>query len=242
MMALVAGDVQAAESSAQQAMRAAEGDDDETLTFFGGLMMWTWWQRDELASPESGFWEVAAQAPVAYPTVRAILALAHAESGERDAGLAALRSLADLGVLTAAEDRTDGVSLAMAGAACSVVGDESCDIASRVYEEMRPYAGTAIVTRAPVTACLGPADQYLGLLAGVIGDRALAEVHFETSLRLARRMVSAPFVAAAEVELARALRQRGRQGERAAVLLRHAEESALRMGLWRIARMAAEPG
>ena len=75
-----------------------------------------------------------------------------------------------------------------------------------------------------------------------MGDRALAEVHFEAALRLARRMVSAPFVAAAEVELARTLRQRGREGERVAVLLRNAEESALRMGLWRVARMAAEPG
>ena len=147
MMALVAGDFETAESSAQQAMTVAAGYEGEALTFLGGLMIWTWWQRDELASPESGFWEVAAEAPAAYPTVRAILALAHAESGQTEAGLAALRSLSDLGLLTAAEDRTDGVSLAMAGAACSVIGDESCDIASRVYEEMRPYAGTAIVVR-----------------------------------------------------------------------------------------------
>ena len=213
MMALVAGDFETAESSARDAMKAVAGSDGEALTFFGGLMIWTWWQRDELASPESGFWEVAAQAPAAYPTVRAILALAHAESGETEAALAALRSLSELGLLTAAEDRTEGVSLAMAGAACSVIGDESSDIASRLYEEMRPYAGTAIVTRAPVTGCLGPADQYLGLLAGAMGDLALAEVHFEAALRLARRMVSAPFVAAAEVELARTLRRpRTRRG------------------------------
>ena len=108
---------------------------------------------------------------------------------------------------------------------------------------MRPYAGTAIVIRPPAAACFGPADHYLGLLAGVAGDLALAEVHFEAALRLARRMRSAPFVAAAEVELARTLRQRGRdEGERVAVLLRNAEESALRMGLRRLARMAAEPG
>ena len=96
----------------------------------------------------------------------------------------------------------------------------------------------------PRAACLGPADQYLGLLAAVMGDLALTEVHLEASLRLARRMASAPFVAAAEVELARTLRRRRREGEggRVAVLLRNAEESALRLGLWRVARMAAEPG
>ena len=77
-----------------------------------------------------------------------------------------------------------------------------------------------------------------------MGDQALAEVHFEAALRLARRMRSAPFIAAAEVELARNLRQRGHEGdeERIATLLRSAEEEARRMGLSRIARMAAEPG
>jgi hypothetical protein len=57
-------------------------------------------------------------------------------------------------------------------------------------------------------------------------------------------MRSAPFIAAAEVDLARAVRQRGHPGdeERIATLLRNAEESARRMGLTRIARMAAEPG
>ena len=86
MMALVAGDFETGESSAGEAMKVAAGDGGEALTFFGGLMIWTWWQRDELASPESGFWEMAAQAPAAYPTVRAILALAHAESGRAKRG------------------------------------------------------------------------------------------------------------------------------------------------------------
>jgi hypothetical protein len=108
---------------------------------------------------------------------------------------------------------------------------------------MRPYAGTAVVIRAPAAACVGPADHYLGLLASSTGDLALAEVHFEAALRLAHRMHSEPFAAAAEVELARILRQRGREGEeeRVAILLRHAEESALRLGLHRLARMAADP-
>jgi hypothetical protein len=76
-----------------------------------------------------------------------------------------------------------------------------------------------------------------------MGDLALAEVHFDTALRLARRMRALPFEAAVELELVRLLRQRGRDGEEEhiAVLLRHAEESALQMGLTRIARLAADP-
>ena len=109
---------------------------------------------------------------------------------------------------------------------------------------MRPYAGIAVVVRAAAAACMGPADHYLGLLAGTMGDLSLAEVHHEAALRLARRMGSPPFVAAAEVALARTLRQRRRDGdeERVAMLLRSAEEAALAMGLHRLARMAAAPG
>jgi hypothetical protein len=80
------------------------------------------------------------------------------------------------------------------------------------------------------------------MLATAMGDLALAEVHFEAALRLARRMRSAPFVAAAELELALVLRHRGRGEEHVAVLLRHAEEAAVQMGLRRIASRAAAPG
>ena len=173
MMALVAGDFDTAESSSRQALEVAEGYNDQALTFYGGLMMWTWWQRDDFASPAGTFRKVITQAPVAYPTVRAALALHHAEAGATGEALASLRSLSDLGWINAADDRTEGVSLALAAAACSVVGDGSRDLALHVYQEMRPYAGTVIVARAPAAACLGPADQYLGLLAAVMGDLAL---------------------------------------------------------------------
>jgi hypothetical protein len=91
---------------------------------------------------------------------------------------------------------------------------------------------------------MGPADHYLGLLAAASGDLSLAEVHFEASLRLALRMRSEPFVTAAQVQLGLNLRHRGRPGddERVAQLLRSAEESAVRLGLARLARLAADPG
>jgi hypothetical protein len=174
----------------------------------------------------------------------ATLALVHAEAGDTEESLSQLRSLAALGWESVADDQTEGVSLAMAAAACSVLGPPAAGFALHLYEAMRPYAGTAVVVRAPAAACMGPADHYLGLLAGTMGDLALAEVHHEAALRLARRMSSPPFVAAAETELARTLRHRrpGADEERVAVLLRKAEESALVMGLHRLARQAAAPG
>ena len=103
---------------------------------------------------------------------------------------------------------------------------------------MRPYAGTASSSARPATGCVGPADHYLGLLAGTMGDLALAEVHHEAGTAT-RPPHGFP-----------ALRRRGRSGagphpaqrrrpgdeERVAVLLRSAEESALGLGLLRLAR------
>jgi hypothetical protein len=244
VMAFLGGDFDRAERLGHQAVEVADGYNVLALSFYGALMMWTWWQRGELGLPKSRFREVVARTPADYPTVRAALALAHAEAGEAEEALADLDGLSLIGWEKVADDQSEGFSLAMAAAACSVVGAGARDFAFSIYEEMRPYTGTSIVIRAPAAACVGPADQFLGLLAAVMGDLALAEVHFEAALWLARRMDSAPFIAAAEVELARTLRQRGRDGEeqRVAVLLRSAEESALRLGLHRLARLAAEPG
>jgi len=242
MMALVNGDFEEGARLAPLAMELADGYNDLATSFYGALMAWTWWQQDQLPTLEPIFRQVIEEAPADYPVVRAALALLYTELGRREDVLAELDRLSALGWQAVADDQTEGVSLAMTAAACGAVG--AADHAAALYEYMRPYAGTAIVIRAPAAACYGPADQYLGLLASAMGDQALAEVHFEAALRLARRMRSAPFIAAAEVELARNLRQRGHDGdeERIATLLRSAEEEARRMGLTRIARMAAEPG
>jgi hypothetical protein len=243
MLASICGDFDRAEWLGQQALGAAEGYNDMALSYYGALMIWTWWQRGELAGLEHVIHDVIAQAPSDYPMVQAAVALTHAEAGQTDAALMDLGGLSAMGWETVADDQTEGVALALSAAVCGALGARAGAHAAPVYEYLRPYAGTALVLRAPAAACVGPADQYLGLAASSMGDLALAEVHFEASLRLARQMKSAPFVAAAEVELARAVRQRGREAEqeRAALLLRSAEESALEMGLRRLARRAAEP-
>ena len=243
MMALLGGEFGTAEQLGQRALEVAEGHNELAFSFYGVLMLWTWWQRGDLTGPDAVFREVLAQTPPGYPTVAAALCLVHAEAGDAEAALGHLRSLAALGWENVADDQTEGVSLAMAAAACGVLGAPAREFASPLYEAMRPYAGTAVVVRAPAAACVGPADHYLGLLAGAMGDLTLAEVHHEAALRLARRMGSPPFVAAAEVELARTLRQRRPTGdeERVAMLLRSAEESALAMGLHRLAQLAASP-
>ena len=243
MMALLAGDFETAERLGRTALVASEGFNDQAATHYAALMLWTWWQRDELVQLQHQLRDAAAQAPPTYPGVSAALALADSEANETETALKYLDVLSEIGWGTAA-DQSEGVTLAMAAAACGTIGEPARRFAASIYEALRPYAGTAVVIRAPAAACLGPADHYLGLLSGALGDLALAEVHLEAALRLAWRMDSPPFVAAAEADLARTLRQRGRVGEeeRIAVLLRSSEESARRMGLRRVARLAAEPG
>ncbi len=243
MMALIAGEMERADWMAHRSMEVAEGYNEMAVSFYGGLMMWTWWQSGELLALEPMFRDDILRPLKSYPILGATLALIHAEAGEADRALADLQELAGIGWEVVAKDQTEGISLALTAAACGALGPRSGDFATQVYEQMRPYAGTAVVLRAPAAACYGPADQYLGLLAAASGDLALAEVHFEAALRQASRMGSPPFEAAAEVELARTLRQRGREGEgeRIAVLLRHAEETAIRLGLHRLSKMAADP-
>ena len=109
---------------------------------------------------------------------------------------------------------------------------------------MRPYAGTAVVVRAPAAACLGPADHYLGLLAGTMGDLALAEVHHEAALRLARRMGSRPSWPRPKWSwpgpCAGADRPPTRSGSPCCCAMRRG--AALAMGLHRLAQRAAAPG
>ena len=244
MMAQLQGDFVTTEALGQRALEVAEEHNELAKSFYETLMMWTWWQRGDFAVPDGTFSAAIAQAPSHYPMVSAARALVHAEAGNKGAALQELALLEALGWVNVADDPSEGVSLALAAATCSVVGSEAGDVAAHVYEVMRPYAGTAVVVRAPAAACLGPADHYLGLVAGVVGDLTLAEVHHEAALRLARRMGALPFVTAAEVALGRTMHQRRRKGdaERVATLLRRAEESALAMGLHRLAQQAATPG
>ena len=147
MMALLEGQFERAEQLGQHALEVSEGHNELALSFYGALMLWTWWQRGDLTGPGRLFREVVAQTPTEYHTVPAALALVHAEAGDVEASLVQLRSLAELGWENVADDQTEGVSLAMAAAACGMLGALASDFASPLHEAMRRYAGTVIVVR-----------------------------------------------------------------------------------------------
>ena len=121
-MALVAGDFEAGESLGRRALEAARGHSELALSFYGVLMAWTWWQRDELASVVDVFTAVIEEAPADYSTVWAGLALVRAEVGETEEALAQLHSLSELGWEHIAHDPSEGVSIAFVAAACGTIG------------------------------------------------------------------------------------------------------------------------
>ena len=204
-------------------------------------MMWTWWQRSELAGMEGRFREVITRQPSDYPMVRAALSLICAEAGDVDRATTRVGRARSHRMGGGGERPVRG-RVARVGRG-GVLGHRIACFRARgadLRADAPLTAGTAVVIRAPASACVGPADQYLGLLATATGDLALAEVHFEAALRLARRMHSPPFVAAAEVQVAP--QDHAGEEERVAQLLRSAEEAAVRMGLHRLAKLAADPG
>ena len=161
MMALIAGDIEEQESLGRKALEVAQPHNELAHGFFAALMVWTWWQRDELAPLDTDLRAVIGRSPSDSPSAHAAQALAHAEAGATEEALARLHFLEDIGWDNVGH-RSESVTLALAAAACGGVGIRARDTALRMYEEMRPYAGTAVVIRPPAVACLGPADYYLG--------------------------------------------------------------------------------
>ena len=91
MMALVSGDVERGTSLGGQALEMAAGYNELAQGFNAALMIWTWWQRDELGSPQSTLRQALAHAPEDSPSVRAGFALDHAEAGETESSARAAR-------------------------------------------------------------------------------------------------------------------------------------------------------
>ncbi len=129
-----------------------------------------------------------------------------------------------------AKDQTEGVSLALAAAACGALGEPVSDHAATMYEQMRPYAGTTFVIRAPAAAMRGPADHYLGTARrGQRRPRPGRGAFRGGAAPGAPDGLASPSQQPPKWSSHGTLRQRGREGEeeRIAVLLRNAEESAI---------------
>jgi class 3 adenylate cyclase/tetratricopeptide (TPR) repeat protein len=127
-------------------------------------------------------------------------------------------------------DAKRGLTLSYLAEVCTRLGDAL--EAERLYEELLPHRDNAIL--APVvTVCCGAAARYLGMLASVLGEWAIAEEHFEAALDIDERLHAWPWLAHTKHEFALALTARGRPTDsiRAKALFAAAAASAERVGM-----------
>ncbi len=146
-------------------------------------------------------------------------------------GLASLRESLWLASLTYLAD------------ACSAVRHER--VAALLYPELEPHTGTNVMVGYGV-ACYGSADRYLGMLSATLGERELAEGHFEKAMELNRSMGATTWLAHTAYEYGRVLlASPGGDRSRAAALLGEAAALSERIGmpslLDRIRRLDAMP-
>jgi DNA-binding CsgD family transcriptional regulator/tetratricopeptide (TPR) repeat protein len=129
-------------------------------------------------------------------------------------------------------------SLTYLADACAALRD--VDTAAEVYDRFLPYAGSNVMV-GHLVSCYGAADRYLGMLAGVLGEWATAEAHFESALELNARLGARTWRAHTAFEYARMLlaRRAGRDRTRAAALLGEAMSFAESLGLSALAGRAA---
>jgi DNA-binding CsgD family transcriptional regulator len=102
-------------------------------------------------------------------------------------------------------------------------------VAALVYPLLAPLAETNVMIGHGV-ACYGAVDRYLGMLAATLGDSDSAARHFETAMRLNRRMGARTWLAHTAYEYGRMLLAQG-ETDRAEQLLAEATLLAEALGM-----------
>jgi tetratricopeptide (TPR) repeat protein len=157
------------------------------------------------------------------------LALIASDLGFSEAARKEFAEMASAGFAFPA-DAKRSLTLSYMAEVCTRLGDGL--EAERLYEQLLPYRDNAIL--APVaTVCCGAAGRYLGMLAGVMGEWAAAEQHFEAALVMDEGLHAWPWLAHTKHEFALTLISRGRAADqnRAESLLAAAAASAERIGM-----------
>jgi len=128
----------------------------------------------------------------------------------------------------------------IAGLAQAATELAEADRARELYRMLVPYRSRAIlVGRAAV--CLGPAELYLGMLAGTYGGTKLAAGHFDAAAAWSRASGATPWGVWADVHRARMLMRAAACADDVATAAQTAADAlsrAERAGLGRAARHA----
>lgn len=219
---------------AREALRLGlEGERANAEAMYVGQMLPIWLARDErdqlerLAEANRRVGEDVFQS-------RAILAHLEAELGAHGAA----RSLLDEVVIEAApRDNLWTFAVSRFATAAEIVGHR--EAAGRLYDLLQAVAGRVVTMGPPPLAVYGPVDLYLGKLAHVRGDPALATEHLDAAIAIAEGLEMPIHVAEARFGLGRVLLDQGDQA-RAHDQLRQALDAARSFGAAALERRARD--
>jgi DNA-binding SARP family transcriptional activator len=169
--------------------------------------------------------------------LRAMLASAHADLGEKDC--AHLEAEAVHALLAGQILGLESVSWSYLSEVAATLGDP--DLACGIEDRLRPFSGL-VVAAGPAAHCPGAVDRYLGQLSATLGRWEDAQALYEGALGIDEGLRSPPLLARTRYWYGRMLVERGARSDtaRARDLLAASFETAAGLGMARLATLAAE--
>jgi eukaryotic-like serine/threonine-protein kinase len=237
MRALMDGDIEAGERFAEQARRAgARAQQPLAEQYYGVLLVQVRSLQGRAGELLPAVQELAERFPGIPAWRTAAISLA-ARAGDVEQGRALLERFAGDDLSAIPRDANWFAAASLLGEAVAMLDDKRR--AGLLYDELLPFAGHLIVV-GRASACNGPIDRVLGLLAGTRGRIDDAIEHLEKGIEISLRVGDQPGLTLGRVELAAALlkRDRGGDGERALTLLSEGLSTAREMGARGIADRA----
>jgi hypothetical protein len=170
------------------------GDDPNFVTAYAALTLWLHFERGRLEEFKPVALAFIGENPD-IPGFQAARAVLHAELGEIAQAQEAVDALMADDLASCPRDGVWPATLVLLAEAVARLRDRRS--AEVLYGLLSPYAGHLVLV-ASGAGCVGAADRYLGMMAGIIGDTARAKAHYEAALALERRVGSAPLLARTE--------------------------------------------
>jgi hypothetical protein len=237
MRAQIAGDTEAAEHLATEALQLGieSGQPDATM-FFGAQMGAVSTQRGTVGDMIPAIEQMAAHSPEVATVVGAVLAAAHVEADQLDDARLLLAQFAAANF----ELPLDFVWLAgMLSYASAAIGCRQAKFAGPLFDRLAPWADQFSTTG--ITA-EGPVSTYLGGLATVLGRYDEADAYFVQAAAFNERASARFFAASTNLLWGKLLAERLGPGdtERAHDLLTRARTAAAAHGYANVERRAAE--
>jgi DNA-binding CsgD family transcriptional regulator len=228
-MALADGRLDEAEVRAERALDLSRDGRYDAVGAHGIQMFSIRREQGRLAELEPAVRLVRAQGG-RFAAWRPGLAVLYSELGMRDDARAEIARLCADDFAEIPDDALRTAALTYLADACVTSSDPRH--AALVYDELAPFAGTAVVV-AGLVAYYGAMDRYLGSLAACTGDWAAAERHFAAATTLNERLRMPTWLARTRHEHARMLLARAGPGDnqRSLGMLTQARREAVRHGL-----------